>query len=562
MRTTPSYKDAFRLRAAALALMLALGAAVGCKLYYSGMKIRDYAEAEKRYAAGDAVAAEFYFGRAAANGWLRYEEAVIASRLDELSRVTALRTELLAIGDRAGIVPPSENPLRSLFQFFHGDPETYPLPPYEKAGQTRIATAEVRFQTVLDAYEDFAERKRRADAGKGSDRFVFAQLSDRLGIGSGLTEALRRFEEEATRSLEAGMRLGAFADEAVLVMLQLPVGYYGGEQSRDEALRARLEPYDQARVEALRADAGLTEWLAEGVRLSELYGQYDFKPSWLFAQLERKVQERLAARLAQNDWAAFLLEAKRYEEAKGWPSAGSPVTRYIRDRYADQLAAADRLVDRRQYAEAIALYETLAAYRDTRAKIRDAELAWTAAQPDQLLRRALPLPGVSFAPVVAGAGQFGAIAYAAGVSGIASGSGVSDGSVFDRRDRTGPGGKLVLARLMADRTIDRKEVDLGADVEVKELRAVDGLGVQGMPALLVQAASSTHLSRFIAYEMLQSGLHKLFDIEADGYRIERRGLLVAEHGNGTGASRHSYYEYRNGQYELRGTACGPTAASC
>jgi hypothetical protein len=318
----------------------------------------------------------------------------------------------------------------------------------------------------------------------------------------------------------------------------------------------------------------LAALLAEGIRLSKLYEQYGLKSPWLLQQVDRSVQQRLAASLGKNDLEAFLRSAKLYEETKGWPSSGSAAAQYIRENYGKQLAAADRLVSERQFAAAIALYEKLAAYRDTRVKIRDAELAWTAAQPDQLLLRAMP--GTTFTNVIAGSSQFGAVAYAAGITGGAAAgdaggrSGSGGGSAIvnsvqggssgspdagsrgenDSGGSTGGknGAKLVLVRLLADRTIDMKEADLGTDVTVKELRTVPSLGSQGTPALLVQASSPTRLSRYIAFDSLQSGLRKLLDFEADGYRLDRPGVLLVENDNGKGAGHQSYYEYRNGQY--------------
>lgn len=516
MMTTPSYKDIYRLRAVALALMLALAVAACCKLYNCGMKLRDYARAERFYADGDWVRAEHYFGKAGANGWMRYNEETTSRRMAELKHVTEIRTALLAIG-----------------------------------ADTKEAVKLESYDSLLNAFNDYTEKKQQADASKGMEAVIFSELSAQYKIGDGLTGAMRRIEEKAAAQLEADKKKKAFADEAAVVLLRLPAEYFGDERKRSEAVRSRLESYDEARIEALNAGGqGLADLLAEGIRLSKLYEQYGLKSPWLLRQVDRSVQERLAASLGKNDLEAFLRNAKLYEETKGWPSSGSAVSTYIRESYGKQLAAADRLVSERQFAEAIALYEQLAAYRDTSAKIREAELAWTAAQPDQLLLRAMP--GATFTNVIAGAAQFGAVAYAAGITDGVDGRAEDGGSGSAGRQVGGSGGKsgakIVLVRLMADRTIDRKEADLGPDVTVKELSTVPSLGSQGMPALLVQASSPIRSSRYIAFDSLQSGLHKLFDFEADGYRPDRPGVLLVENDSGKGAGHQSYYEYRNGQY--------------
>jgi hypothetical protein len=505
----------------ALALMLALVVAACCKLYNGGMKVRDYARAEQFYAAGDWVQAEQYYSKAGANGWLRYNEETTSRRMAELKHVTEIRTALLTIG-----------------------------------ADTEEAVKLKSYESLLNAFNDYTEKKKQADAGKGMEAAIFSELSAQYKIGDGLTDALRRVEEKAAAQLQTDMKKKTFAIEAAVVLLRLPAGYFGDEQKRSEAIRSRLEPYDEARIEALNAGGqDLSDLLAEGIMLNKLYGQHGLKSPWLLRQVDRSVRERLAASLGKNDLEAFLRNAKLYEETKGWPSSGSSVAQFIRENYGKQLAAADRLVSERQFAEAIALYEKLAAYRDTRAQIRDAELAWTAAQPDQLLLRAMP--GTTFTNVIAGTAQFGAVAYAVGITGDAGGRADSGGSAGGNSRSAGSqggriggksGAKIVLVRLMADRTIDMKEADLGMNVTVKELRTVPSLGSQGTPALLVQASSPIRSSRYIAFDSLQSGLHKLFDFEADGYRPDRPGVLLVENDSGKGAGHQSYYEYRNGQY--------------
>jgi hypothetical protein len=379
-------------------------------------------------------------------------------------------------------------------------------------------------QSLLAVYDDYGEKRKQAAAGEANYAAIFAEMSALDNVEAELSDALRRAAEKAAKELQAGLKKKAFQDDAAVVLLQLPIAYFGNEQKRNEGIRSKLEPYDQARIEALNAGKGLAELLAEGIRLNKLYQQYGIRPVWLYPLIEQTVQNRLASLLEKNDWTGFAQNAKLYEQSKEWPAAGSPVAKYIQDSYNKQLAAAEQLSAQHQFAEAIALYEKLAAYRDTGAGIRAVELAWATAQPDHLLQKAMP--GTAFTNVIAGKSQFGAVAYAAGIA----------------------GSKLVIAKLMADMTIDKKEADLGPGIKIKELRTVESLGVQGMPTLLVQASSTARKSRYIAYDVLQTGLRKLFDFEADGYQPEGQGVLVVDNDSGKGTDQKSYYEYRNGEY--------------
>ncbi|TMV45815.1 hypothetical protein FE783_28205 [Paenibacillus mesophilus] len=486
---SPSYNTAIRLRAAAFALMLALAAVVCFKLYNSYTKVRHFAEAKRSYENRNWIQAEIYFNKTASNRWLSYKEETTSLILAELKPVTEIKEMMQDIRNRA-----------------------------EEADKKND------IQSLLAVYGEYGEKKAQATAGGENNAALFAEMSALDNVEAELSGAMQRAAEQAAKELQAGMKKRVFQDEAAVVWLQLPPAYIGSEQKRNEEIRAKLEPYDQARIEALNAGKGLAELMAEGARLNKLYQQYGFRPDWLYPIIEQTVQNRLAALLEKNDWTAFAQNAKLYEQSKEWPVAGSPTAKYIQDSYNKQLAAAEQLSAQQRFAEAIALYEKLAAYRDTRAAIRAVELAWSTAQPEHLLQKAMP--GTAFTNVIAGKSQFGAVAYAAGIA----------------------GSKLVLAKLMADMTVDKKETDLGPGVRITELRTIESLGVQGMPTLLVQAASTARKSRYIAYDAVQTGLRKLFDFEADGYQQEGQGVLVVDNDNGKGAGQKSYYEYRNGEY--------------
>ncbi|MDF2725159.1 MAG: hypothetical protein K0Q59_4834 [Paenibacillus sp.] len=489
----PTYNNALRLRAAALVLMLALIVLVCMKLYNSYRKVDDYRKAEQQFIERNWVQAELYVNKAALNRWLSYKSGETAIMQDALKPVTDMR-----------------DMLRSIVQ------------------RTEEARNNEDLPGLLAAYGEYGQHKLEAAGREGDYPQQFAEVSALERVEDSLTGALRDVEERANKQLQANMKKNAFSDDAAAALLQLPAGYFGGDQARLDRLRAVLAPYDQARIQALQADAskGVAELLAEGVRLSGLYGQYGGSPDWLYPLIEQTAQARLLQARDKNDWAAFWLGAVQYEAAKDWPQAGSPVSQTIQDSFNGQLAAARQLTANQQYPEAIAMYASLAAYRDMSGSVRDTELAWALAQPEQMLQKVAP--GAVFNQVISGKGQFGSLAYAAGIA----------------------DNKLVLARLMSDMSIDKKEATLGQGINVKELRAVDSLGLQGMQTLMVQAASSSRKSRYIGYDALQGGLQKLLDVEADGYQLERQGLLVVANDNASGAGQQAYYEYRNGEYRF------------
>ncbi|MEF3310121.1 hypothetical protein PV433_14590 [Paenibacillus sp. GYB004] len=490
MQLTLSYRNALRLRVAAFVLMLVLLGVAACKLYNGYMKVKDYERALLLYAEQDWVQAELYAAKVVQNRWISYKDTDITQKADELKPVTAIRHELSQL-----------------------------------AGRIQSADRNGELQALIGVYAEYGERKKAALAEEGLIAESFAEFAAADGIEDELANALARAAEKAENEIRTGIAGKSFSDEPAIALMLLPADFYGGERQKNEKIRTLLTPYDSARIDAWSAQKGIADLFNEGGRLKKLYEQYGKKADWLLPKVEQVVFARLSAQLAAKDWATFFQTAKQFEAAKDWAVSGSKSLKLIQDSYKSQLAAADQLVSAGKFAGAVALYETLGTYRDTSAKLKDAELAWATADPKHLLQKAMP--DAAFSSVVTGQSQFGALVYAAGIT---------------------ADNKLVLVQMKGDKTVDTLEASLDKNAKIKELRAAESPAQQGAQALLLQAASADRASRYIAYDYTSSGLRKLFDFEADGYREERPGVLAVDNDTGKGAGRISLYEYRSGQF--------------
>lgn len=490
MQLTLSYRNALRLRAAVFAIMLALIGLAAYKLYNGNMKVRDYERALVLYAEQDWVQAELYAAKVVQNRWISYMDDDISQKAEELKPVTAVREQLSQL-----------------------------------SGRIQSADRNGDLQALIGVYSEYGERRKEALAEGGFVAQSFAEFAAADGIEAELTSAMARAAEKAENEIRTGIANKTYPDEPAIALMLLPADYYGGDRPKNDKIRTLLTPYDSARIDTWNAQKGLADIFNEGGRLKKLYEQYGRKADWLLPKVEQVVHGRLSAQLATKDWAAFFQTAKQFEAAKDWAVSSSKALKLIQDSYKGQLAAADQLVAAGKFADAMALYEKLGAYRDTSAKVKDAELAWAMADPKHLLQKAMP--DAAFSNVVTGQSQFGALVYAAGIT---------------------ADNKLVLARMKGDKTLDTLEASLDKNAKVKELRAAESPAQQGTQALLLQVASAERASRYIAYDYASSGLRKLFDFEADGYKAERPGVLIVDNDTGKGAGRLSLYEYRSGQF--------------
>jgi hypothetical protein len=480
------------LRIASFLIVVLLLGLTANKLYYSFSKIYDYSKAKSYSDKHEMISAEEHYSKASLNGYLHYHDSEITNRLEDLKPVTEIKANMQSI------IQQSNESLKS------GDAAT-----------------------LAASYERYQTSKKNA-AGKGTDyQVLFTGVTGKFEMEKHFEDVFVEFTKDISKLLLNEAKKKSFSDGTVASLLAIPAPYFGTPQQRQSALREKLEPYDQARMDALAAKA-FPDFIAEGVRLGQFYANHHVQPDWLLPEIEQYAIAHFQALVDKKDTEFFSKDAKMFERVPELATNDSKVLAYITTAYTKQLEQAEQLGKQNKYAQAIEAYKTLGGYRDTSKRIQNIELQWASEEPAHILQKVLP--DKKFSSVINGKDQMGAIVFAIGIT----------------------DGKLVLARMLPDMSMDKKEANLDKTLKTKNIRIVGGASMSGNPTLVVEAGSSARKSRYVGFDVQASGLKKIFDIEADGYEMEKTGLMVVDNPLGNGAGQNAFYSYQNGEYSYSG----------
>jgi len=378
------------------------------------------------------------------------------------------------------------------------------------------------------SYDDYQKLAGTAAARGGQFEKIFNELSKQYRIDAHFTNAYSTYKKTLEQQLQAETKKAAFSDKTVIAYLLIPELYFGGAAEKETALRAAFEPYDQGRLAAKADGSGIEALLAEGARLLDFYKQEGINADWVYPGVEDYTLSYLKKLEDKGDLSVFFRNAKAIEGSKLIAARGKAIRSYIQSVYSGQVKQAKQLVSESKYEEAIAAYTLLGDYKDVSKELQNIEIRWNTQEPERILAKASP--GVSFDYVISGKNQFGAIVYAIGAA----------------------DGQLVLARMLPDLSIDKREAQLGEGFQVREIRLEENLSPSGRLVLLAEGQSSTRQGRYAAYEISDSALINLFDFEADGFRIDKPGTLIVTNDVNEGAGQEALYTYENGQYQFSG----------
>lgn len=377
-------------------------------------------------------------------------------------------------------------------------------------------------------YADFQRLAGTAAARGGQYEKIFNDLSKQYRMDAHFTSAYANYKKALERQLQDETKKASFSDETIIAYLLIPELYFGGADEKADALRAAFQPYDQGRLTAKAEGKGIEALLAEGARLLDFYKQENINADWVYPKVEEYTLSYLKKLEQKGDLSAFFRNAKVIEGAKLIAARGKAIGSYIQSVYSGQLRQAIQLVSENKYEEAIAAYTRLGDYKDVAKELQNIEIKWNTQEPQRILAKASP--GVSFDYFISGKGRFGALVYAIGAA----------------------DGQIVLARMLPDLSIDKKEGQLGEGFQVREIRLDDSLSLSGNSVLLAEGSSSTRQARFAAYEISDSMLINLFDFEADSFRVDKPGTLIVTNDAYEGAGQEALYSYQNGQYLFSG----------
>lgn len=488
---TTTYTRSQIIRILTFLLVLLMLGFMCYKLFVSFLKVYDYSKAEAFLANKDVISAEEYYAKASRNKWLLYKDAEIEESVTQLKPVTEIKTNLLSIRKQA---EETDDPSKAL----------------------------------LGAFANYQISKKAASSKGTEYNSIFTDMTQHFEMEEYFSDAFNDYKDQLSKQLSSGIKKKTFSDDLVSSYLRIPNEFKGNTVEWQKEIRTQLEAYDNARIDTMAAEKKFTDVLNEGIRLQKYYQDLKVQPEWLLPKVDQYVIAHMEALMKTGDLAAFSKDAKTYEESKDLVVKDSKALAYITTTYAQQLSQADKLGKENKYEQAIAIYTQLSSYRNTNKQIQNIELKWAVNEPNHILQKVSP--GEAFTSVINGRDQLGSLVYSAGIS----------------------KGKLVLARMLSDMSMDKKEVTLDKNLNIKDIKVSPSISMSGSSVLLIEGKSASRHSRYVAYEMSGSGLRKVLDFEADGYKIDSPGTMIVDNATGSGTGQLSFYEYRNGSYSFAG----------
>lgn len=231
-----------------------------------------------------------------------------------------------------------------------------------------------------------------------------------------------------------------------------------------------------------------------------------------------------------EDYAAFALHSRQFETFASSANPRSKVLTYAKDGIAKLLRTAKKSARSGNYQEAIDLYTAIGNYQDTKADIRAAELAWTAAEPVRLLP--VPGDGEGYKHVAGGVKNFGSNVYVAA---------------------TDASNQLFFARMNSEESVQTlSNRDLSTHAEIRSLRIDPVLSTSGTPVVLIEADSAARESLYTAFEVLEDRIQLMFSIEADDLIVQYDDTLHVVNPHGEGEGETAIYVRHGDNFEFTG----------
>ncbi len=498
-----TFKQAISLRNIMIILCICMLVLLGLKALRIGDKIREVQDAERLYAAGDLIAAENLYRQAADNPAIHYKEEQIASRLEELTPISAIRSGLNTL---------------------------------VKKVTDQLVTRD--FAEFMESYASLLSLKSKYFISGGPYASYYRQLSEDSGISAQLTAGFGQFKSQFLDELAASQSSGSEENGDLFKwnLLQIPDAYYGGTDAKNELLATGFKAHDTARLKVLAAAGSFGPMLDSSLSMIEAYSNHSYQAPWVQKQAEDSAQVILDKDLEGDNISAFAGHAaayRTYAASAALAPDSSKVLSFIDSSAAKLLKSAARLIRGGQYAEAIQLYSGLAQLQDTSAEIAAAQLTWNTAEPVRLL------PGGDeagrYIHVATASGRYGAKAVVAGT------------------DNTG---RLYYADLSDDGRVSTRTGDILPGFErLSGLAFEDQLSaIAEVPVVLAVGGQEDGRTAFTAYQIKPEGISLLFSFAGDRYELQSddNSILVtnADTGDGVLGETGVYRLSEDGSYQL------------
>ncbi|WP_433945170.1 hypothetical protein [Paenibacillus sp. SN-8-1] len=499
-------KNWLTLRNLFIVLCSALLVLIAIKCYYIQQKMTWITEAERAYTKKDLIQAETWYQKARNNRWIEYKEDEIHARLGILAPITDIKSRL------AGL---------------------------DEAAQSANPSSDHDFAMLVQSYADLSALRDKYMKTGGQYSSYYKQISSAYKVTDHFLDKFKQYEQRFFTQMNDNLEKRTYQDESFRgQLLQIPVAYYGSKDKRLTSLSAAFKKYDNRKLTQLSASGMFTSMLNEALSMKNIYKEAGIEAPWIKKTAESLADQMLRSDLKTENYTAFASHARDFVNFVQSAKMRSPLTGYISTQYSRLIKKAKRMVARGEFQQAIALYEAVAVYRDTSKEVAAAKLAWTKADPIRLLQAADS--SKNYTNVVGGGNLYGAKIYAAA-------SDDTNHIYYAAMDATGQI-KLVST---ADFPQGRKILHISME---------NKLSTSSRPVVLVEGDSQTRSATYAAYAVEAGSLNKLFELEADGYQVDKEGNLLVQNPEGAGAGQSARYVWTGSGYEYQEIKTAPEYA--
>ncbi|MUG46384.1 hypothetical protein [Paenibacillus woosongensis] len=469
-------------------------------LIYKGIgisqKLSTIDQADALYEEQNLIDAETLYQKARSNKTIRYKEEFIASRLEELAPITAMKESL------SGIL-----------------------------GQASAAARGDDFERLMDAYAGLQQVRSSYMTPEGPYSEYYKQVSEQYGISQSFMDYFKQFRTALLEEPERNLDNGHYDDESFKwKLLRMPAHFFGTEQEWLDQLNAVFQRYDETKLERITASGYIEAMLQNASSMVKQYETHEHDAPWVIAKTNELMDSLLKQDWDNKDYAAFALHSRQFESFASSANPRSKVLAYAKDGIAKLLHSAKKSTASGNYQEAIDLYRALGNYQDTKAEIRATELAWVAAEPVRLLPASGD--GEGYKHVAGGTKKFGSNVYVAA---------------------TDAGNQLFFGRMNSEESVQiLSNRDVSVHAQIHSLRIDPVLSTSSIPVVVIEADSAAREASYMAFEVLEDRIQLLFSFEADDLIVQNDGTLHVLNPHGEGEGETAIYVRYGDHFEFTG----------
>lgn len=443
---------------------------IGMKGYNIQQKIVAVTEANRLYDLKDLIEAEVWYDKAQQNHSIRYKEQLISSRLQELAPITEINTQLSQIDNQA-----------------------------ERARDVKD------FEQLMSVYTHLQAVRSIYMKEDNSYEPYYRQLSAKYKISEDFTRYFQYFKTVFNEQMEHNLENNRYADESFKWnLLTIPNAFYGDEKQKNTQLYTKFKAYDNRKMASMAANGQFQALLDESVTMLNQYKSHNVQADWITDQSEDLVRTFLENDAKNDRYSIFATHAKNYMNFVHTVSFKSTVETYIEKQISTWMKTAKRNVSKAEFEKAIAIYVGIQDYKDTNLEIKEAQLAWNIHDPIRILRNGDPTR--VFEHVSSGRNRFGSMA-----------------DVLATNEQN----------IIYFGTVDSENnVQVVTNQEFQNGESIQDLSIEGslsskqFPVILITEPSDTRKARYTAIEVQSNTMVTLFQLHADGYQVDSRGLLI------------------------------------